>query len=74
MQANISNVLGYFRYYHPMAEGGGDVFFMFDVIEGPSNLRFDIHVNEDRIPPIILTNNGKIFHRNSFSMQLLFSF
>ncbi|CAK8671603.1 unnamed protein product [Clavelina lepadiformis] len=55
-QEQIDN--GNIRYYHPVSEGGGEVFFMFDVIGGMVDLRFNIHVKEDRIPPKIVVNNG----------------
>nr|XP_026692904.1 extracellular matrix protein FRAS1 isoform X2 [Ciona intestinalis] len=50
--------MGYLQYNHSVLEGGGDVFFMFDVVGGYVDLHFNIHINEDTSPPRILVNNG----------------
>nr|CAB3247083.1 extracellular matrix protein FRAS1 [Phallusia mammillata] len=66
LQSDIDN--GYLRYFHPLSQGGGDVFF--DVLSGTIDLRFNIHVNEDRTPPRILVNNGLTVEEGSMATIL----
>ncbi|XP_054995058.1 extracellular matrix organizing protein FRAS1 [Sorex araneus] len=66
-QVDISQ--GQLEYSHEKGEPGGSFVFKFDVVDGDGNKltgqSFSISVQEDRSPPVIITNKGLVLDENS---------